>query len=248
MNLSQYIEISELDKKSISSFNASLIAIIDGVDVNDISSWKVKKIGKRAKEIYSDYLKISKEKTHRLVKTLKTDAGELTYKSIGYFDLSEYMDLEQYIKRNDILGVIALCYRKLKKSKYDADVWETHGGYLNKRRKLFTFIDSEKILPAYHSIIRERNELIKKYKGAFEYDEFNYEEEKKKASNEEEKRIIEEEKKKDEINKSFNFEFMMLSVADFDFTKLEEVSNMNINVLLRFILAKKTLEKLNKNG
>ena len=248
MNLNQYIEISELDKKSISSFNASLIAIIDGVDVNDISHWKVKKIGKRAKEIYSDFLKISKEKTHRLVRKLKTDAGELTYKSISHFDLSEYMDLEHYIKRNDILGVVALCYRKLKKSKYDADVWEYHGSYIQKRRTLFTSLDATMLLPAYHQIIRERNELIKKYKGAFEYNEFNYEEEKKNASNEEEKRIIEEEKKKDEINKSFNFEFMMLSVADFDFTKLEEVSNMNINVLLRFILAKKILEKLHKNG
>lgn len=248
MNLSQYIEISELKKRSISSYNSSLIAIIDGVDVNDIGEWKLKDINKRAKEIHDNYLRLSKTKSYRLTRTLKTDAGELTYKSINEFDLSEYMDLEHYLKHNDVLGVIALVYRKFKASEYDSDEWEKHGGYIEKRKPLFKNDTAVKLLPAYHQIIKQRKAFLKQYKAIFEMDEFNYDEAKKTAKDENERRVLEEEEQKEKVAKSFNFEFMMLNYANFDFTKLEEISEMNVGVLFRFILAKKTLEKLQDNG
>lgn len=246
INVEKYIEITSLPKDmGLIEYQIELISIYYDIDPDEVGKWKMSELKSQSKHIIN-LIKTIEDNNHQLNENLSSKIGDLYFKPLSQFSLGEYIDLETYLKNDDLLSLLTLIYRKKEIVDYSRDIWEEWGGYTNKRHSLFYEIDIMDVIGAVKTITNQKSEFIKAYSSIFVQDSFDYDEEIKKAKTTEEKRIIQEEKAKDEVNKSFNFEFLILNVANNDFTKIEEVVNMNVNVIFKFLLTRRQMELINK--
>lgn len=246
ISVEKYIEIISLPKDmGLIDYQIEIISIYYDLDPVEVGQWKMSELKSQSKHII-DIIRTIEDGNHQLNETISTQIGDLYFKPLNAFTLGEYIDLEAYLKNDDLLSLLTLIYRRKEIVDYSRDIWEEWGGYTKKRHPLFNQINIMDVIGGVKTITNQKSEFIKAYSSIFVEDNFDYDEEIAKAKTPEEKRIIQEEKRKDEVNKSFNFEFLILNVANNDFTKIDQVVDMNVNVVFKFLLTRKQAELINK--
>lgn len=246
LTLEKYLEILKLDTASLINYQIEVVSIYEDIDPVEVGNYNLKKLREKSNPIIKLIVSLEGD-NYKLNETIETEIGPLYYKSLSTFTLGEYIDLESFLVKEEYDKVLTLLYRQCDKSPYGKDKWEEWGGYSQKRTTLFSDIDVTLLVGALNMIMKEKKDFLNKFKQIFSTDNFNYDDELNNPNlTADEKRIILEEKKKEDVIKSFNFEFMILSYAEGDFTKLEDIVNMNVNVLFKFILVKQQYDIVNK--
>jgi hypothetical protein len=233
MRWEEYKQIIELEKTNMFEFKMNVFRLFYPLEnVDKISS---KELNKKTKP-YFDELKALKTKDEFVSRLSIEPIGELKYKSIYEFNLGEYIDLENFIFKNDNDRLLSLIYRKIKLSEFDKDVWEDWGGYSHKRSYLFDELDASTVISGIKNIMRERSEFLDKHKGIFPQD---IDEEEPEDLDEQTRKMVEKEKEVERVKKAFNFEFLIHSITGGDVLKIEDTLKMNVDLLFKFLLVDK---------
>lgn len=233
MKLIQLVEINSLDINhfdSLISYKVEVVAIYLDKDSEEIWEEDLDYIDYH----YTIVQKILTSTTtfQPIILLNNTEFRKIEY---GKLSIGEYIDLDYYLSKNDILKALMIIYRRFKqKSIFDEIKYEKYSNYFDIREEFFLDLEVDKVLGVINDYIKWREQLLVNYKGLFNTD----------SEDDEEDGVIsnisvKQAKHRAEQEATFSWERLILSVADGDFTKVKEIFQLPVLLFFNLLSTKK---------
>lgn len=141
------------------------------------------------------------------------------YLSLFKRSLSDYITLEDLIKKNKVKEIVDFSYTRPVPDEYES-IW------------------------AYRKMLEERETLLNSFPNIFNHDTFDYEEEIEKVEDIKDKKVIMEERQKEKFRQTYNFDLLLLYLSNNDISKINTILEMNIVQIFRLMVVKHEYDQI----
>lgn len=169
-----------------------------------------------------------------------------TAKSFNKITLGEFIDIEHYLSKDNILNIHYLCaimYRRVKLDEWDNTIYEPYNYDIEERSKEFLDYSIVSIIGILDSYMNFRNNFLENYKPLFEGDDHNEEIVEDEYNQLEGRDLIDAkiEHEQNKIKQKWSWDALIWELCNEDITKFDEVTDSNLILVFNMLAMKKSL-------
>lgn len=236
MTLKQYLEINKLPSKEGIEYLCGLYSILKNEPLDKVYELNMSDI--------NNYLKTQDLKISDKYKNTINIGGKNFYKKdINYLSVGEFVDILNYIKKDDTLSIIKVLYRlRNDDTMFNKVEYEEYGDFSNRNNLFLNNININDVFGAVKEIKINVKKVFKAFPRLFNTyndDNTNYH-----LLSDNKKEEYNRYKKEEEKDISTAWQKLIMFSIDDDLTKINDMLNMPILMFLNFYSIK--LEKFEK--
>jgi len=225
MKIYQYCEILTIEKENyetLSEYYIEMAAIFMNISTEEAEEMSYIDVIQKQEELSSS---LNKAKVG--IEEFQVDDVAFRKAPFNRMTLGEFIDLENYLKNQDDLAIIAVIYKQFKETGFGAIKYEEYGDYVEKRKALFQDQNALQLIGAVKEYIEWREGFMNNYGAFFSLGEDGEEEDLTDFTANERKQHYNELAKERE-RQQFSWERVIMNLANDDITKAKEVLSLSV--------------------